>query len=73
MLDDSAKVRACTTELQWNGDASEELKPLASRIWTLMSKTPRTVGDLYRECSVCELKVYQVVSQLVSLGQATFG
>jgi CRP-like cAMP-binding protein len=72
MLDDSAEVSACTAELQWNGDAPEQLKPLANRIWTLMSHTPRTIRDLYRECSVCELKVYQVVSQLVSLGQATF-
>lgn len=72
VADDSAKLTACAKELGWNGGAPPELMPVANQIWTLLSRHPKTINDLYRECSVCELKVYQVVNQLVHSGQASF-
>ena len=66
-------LSACTAELHWNGAAPEYLKPLAEQIWGMISAKPRTMRQLYRECSVCELKLYEVVSELHYSGQISFG
>jgi CRP-like cAMP-binding protein len=68
----SEKLRARATELQWKGGAPEELRSLGLQIWEMLVRGPKTINELYRQCSVCELKVYQVVAELLYSNQASF-
>jgi hypothetical protein len=40
------------------------LASLANRVWDVISQKPRTLPEVYRQCSACELKGYQVVDEL---------
>lgn len=68
----TAELRAHTADLHWNGAAPEHLKPLANQVWALLSAQPKTMRELYRECSVCELKLYEVMSELLYSNQVSF-
>ena len=65
-------LRLRTSELKWEGGTPEELKALAKQIWDLLVPGPRSIAELYRQCSVCELKLYQVVTELIYSEQVTF-
>ena len=58
------KLTTSASSLNWNGGAAEHLAPLANRVWDVVSQKPRTLPEVYRQCSACELKVYQVVDEL---------
>ena len=68
----SEKLSARTTELRWTGGAQDQLRELAEQILELLARGPKTMGDLYRQCSVCELKIYQVVTELLYSDQVSF-
>lgn len=51
--------------LSWPTGAPPDSKAVAEQIWELAAKGPVTVLDLFHHCAVCELKVYQVVEELV--------
>lgn len=72
MKDHSEKLGTRGTDLKWNGAAPESLRPLAEHVWTLLARGPKTIAELYRECGVCELKIFQVVSELLYSEQASF-
>lgn len=72
MHNHSEKLTAQKASLRWEGGAPEQLQPLAEQIWALLTRGPQTMRDLYRQCSVCELKIYQVVSELVYSDQVSF-
>jgi len=38
---------------------------VAEQIWQLAANRPVTVAELFQKCAVCELKVYQVVDELI--------
>jgi CRP-like cAMP-binding protein len=59
-------------DLQWNSGAAEELLPVANRVWELVQRKPLSIHEAYRQCSVCELKIYQVVHHLLGQGQLAF-
>jgi CRP-like cAMP-binding protein len=67
------KLTPIKPELHWNSGASEVLHPVANRVWELVNHEPLSIADIYRQCSVCELKIYQVVDQLLAHEQVTFG
>jgi hypothetical protein len=67
-----AKLTPHGSTLQWSGAAPEVLRPVANRIWDLVTAKPQSIGDVYRQCSVCELKIYQVVNELLSSELVTF-
>ncbi len=67
----SEKLRARSTTLNWNSGAPEQ-KPLAEQIWKLLLTGPKTIPELYRACSVCELKIFQVVAELLYSEQVSF-
>jgi hypothetical protein len=48
------------------------LRPVAERIWEIVSKQPSTINQVYRQCSVCELKVYRVINELLLRNQIAF-
>jgi CRP-like cAMP-binding protein len=68
----SARLIPKKQEFHWNGGAPEELRPVATRVWELVQRKPLTIGELYRQCSVCELKIYQVVHHLFDQEQIAF-
>jgi CRP-like cAMP-binding protein len=60
-------MKLCRRKLNfsWPQQANPELQPTAERIWQLAYTTPLSLSSLYHKCSVCELKIYQVVDELV--------
>jgi hypothetical protein len=65
----TVKLRVGAGELNWNDAAPAELKPVATKIWDLASRKPATAPELYRQCSVCELKIAQAVKVLLDGNQ----
>ena len=69
------QVPAGTTSVQrqklnfdWPASAPADLQPLAEQIWQLAYSAPITLSSLFQKCSVCQLKIYQVVSTLIQSG-----
>jgi CRP-like cAMP-binding protein len=60
-----ATLQRHKANLSWPAGAPPESKAVAEQIWQLAAKGPVTVPDLFHHCAVCELKVYQVVEELV--------
>lgn len=67
-----AKLIAKKPDLHWNGGAPEALRPIAHHVWDLVTREPLSIGEVYQQCSVCELKIYQVVNQLLRQEQVAF-
>lgn len=67
----TAKLTPLASELNWNNNAPEHLSQLATKAWEIVSRRPVTIHELYRHCSACELKVYQVVHELLQSNQLT--
>jgi CRP-like cAMP-binding protein len=67
-----SKLSARASDLDWNSTEPEYLRSVANQVWEIVSRRPTTIDDLYRQCSVCELKLYQVVNQLLSSGHISF-
>ncbi|HMG05528.1 MAG TPA: cyclic nucleotide-binding domain-containing protein [Chthoniobacterales bacterium] len=65
MPDGNEKLHRRKLNLSWPVIASPELERIAEQVWELASKGPVTLSGLFRSCTVCELKIYQVVDELV--------
>jgi hypothetical protein len=63
--DPSMKLCHRKLNFSWPMRADPELQPTAELIWQLAYTTPLSLSSLYQKCSVCELKIYQVIDQLV--------
>lgn len=68
----AARLVPAHAKLYWNSGAPEELRPLADRVWELVSRKPLNLTQIYRQCAVCELRIYQVVNVLLKQNQAGF-
>jgi hypothetical protein len=66
------KLSPTASDLDSNSTVPEYLQPVANQVWEILSRRPTSIDDLYRQCSVCELKLYQVVNQLLSSGHIFF-
>jgi CRP-like cAMP-binding protein len=51
--------------LTWPAGAPPESLAVAEQIWKFAEKGPVTVDQLFRHCALCELKIYQVVDELI--------
>ena len=67
--DPNALLQRLAHEFEWPADAEPELKPLAEKIWDYTDDRRFTINELYRQNAVCELKIYQVVSEMLRIGQ----
>src|SRR4051812_3382231 len=65
----SATVQRARAALTWPASAAPELQPAAEQIWKFIGAAPRTVPGIFRHCTVCELKVYQIVNELIESRQ----
>lgn len=63
--EDGATLEPCKASLSWPADAPPDSKAVAEQIWKLTAVKPMTAAELYRQGAVCELKVYQVVEELL--------
>jgi CRP-like cAMP-binding protein len=60
-----ATLQRHKANLSWPAEAPPESKAVAEQIWQLAGKGPVTAVELFQHCAVCELKVYQVVEELI--------
>ncbi|HEX7517308.1 MAG TPA: cyclic nucleotide-binding domain-containing protein [Chthoniobacterales bacterium] len=65
MCDGAATLRRGTPNLAWPASVSTDLQPLAEQIWEFVSGGPVTLSSLFRQCSFCELKIYEAIDELV--------
>lgn len=63
--ENGATLQRHKANLSWPAGAPPESKAVAEQIWQLAGKGPVTVMELFHHCAVCELKVYQVVEELI--------
>ena len=65
MPDPDASLHRRKSILSWPPFAPPELQPIAEEIWAFADEAPVTLGGLFRRFTVCELKIYQVMDELV--------
>jgi CRP-like cAMP-binding protein len=63
--DKSMKLLRRKLNFDWPVKADSELQSVAEQIWQLAYTTPLSISTLYQKCSVCELKILEVIDQLV--------
>lgn len=63
--DEGMKLLRRKLNFDWPAKADPKLQSVAEQIWQLAYTTPLSLSTLYQKCSVCELKILEVVDQLV--------
>ena len=63
--DKDVKLRRQKLNFAWAASADPALQPIAEQIWQLAYTIPLSLTTLYQKCSVCELKIFAVIDQLV--------
>jgi CRP-like cAMP-binding protein len=66
--DPSAILRREKLNLDWNDPAFEELRFLAESVWQTCYSSSMTLLELWHRLSVCELKLYKTILQLLNTG-----
>lgn len=73
LRDPSVTLLRKTINLSWENRELADLRPLAEWIWQLVYSRPVALGQIYRESRFCELKIYQVVDEMVRTGLIGLG
>jgi CRP-like cAMP-binding protein len=60
-----ATIQRNKPNLSWPAGAPPESLAVAEQIWKFAEKGPITVDQLFRHSALCELKIYQVVDELI--------
>ena len=66
--DGSATIRRKQLNFSWDNPELEHLRTTAEQIWQLAYNRRLSLRELYRECSLCDLKIYQAVDEMVRTG-----
>jgi len=61
----NATVQRNKATLTWPASAPAESLAAAEQIWKFAEKGPVTVEQIFRHCPLCELKIYQVVEEML--------
>jgi hypothetical protein len=69
MPDARTPLQRFANEFEWPADADERLEALAERIWRLIDHRRITIDQLFRQNSVCELKIYRAIAEMLRTGQ----
>jgi hypothetical protein len=67
-----AKLRVRASTLNWSDDAPVDLRPVAEEVWSVLLRGPKSISDICRLCSVCELKVFRAVNELLEREQVGY-
>jgi CRP-like cAMP-binding protein len=62
-------VERVKANFAWPAAAAPELEAVAKQIWDYAAAGPVTIWALFQHCAVCELKIYQVVDELIQSRQ----
>ena len=62
---DTRTLHRQRTHLVWPVVAPPDLQSVAEQVWQQAASGPVTLSGLFRHCSVCELKIYRVVDELI--------
>ena len=73
LRDSSVTLLRKKLNLSWENPELAQLRPVAEAIWQIAYSRQIVLGDLFRECKFCELKIYQVVDELVRTEQIGLG
>ena len=65
MFNGAATLRGRKANFAWPANALTHLQPVAKQIWAFVRSGPVTLSSLFRQCSFCELKIYEAVDELV--------
>jgi len=60
-----ATVQRNKAKLTWPAGAPAESLAVAEQIWKFAENGPVTIDQLFRHCALCELKIYQVIDELI--------
>lgn len=63
--DSGATLQRNKTSLAWPAGAPPESLEVAEQVWNFAEREPVTVEQIFRQCAVCELKIYQIVDELL--------
>lgn len=69
MPDADATLRRQKSKLSCPSIEPSELQPIAEEIWSMAERAPVSLAGLFRNCTVCELKIYQAVDELLQSKQ----
>ncbi|HSP44458.1 MAG TPA: cyclic nucleotide-binding domain-containing protein [Chthoniobacterales bacterium] len=69
LADSTAALQCDKANLVWPASATAELEPVAKQVWEFVGNKPLTLNALYQLCAFCELKIYQVVDELIQSRQ----
>lgn len=64
------RVRAST--LQWSDDQPVYLRPVADEIWSVLLSGPKSIPELCRHCSVCEITIFRAVTEMLNHEQLAY-
>src|SRR6266404_10004786 len=67
--DSGTTLQRAKSELTWPAAAAPELQPVAAQIWQFLGRGPATIPALFLHCSVCEMKIYEIVNELLESRQ----
>ncbi len=73
LRDDSVTLLRKKLNLTWDNPEMADLRPAAETVWQLAYSRQISLGDLYRECTFCELKIYRAVDEMVRTGLLALG
>ena len=48
-----------------HGSSQPELEAVAKQIWEIAASEPVTISALFKLCTVCELKIYEAIDELI--------
>lgn len=65
ICDEHAELHRTKLNFAWPETAPPELRPIAEQIWQIAYSTPIAISALYDRCFVSQLKIYQVVQELL--------
>ncbi len=67
--DSKATLQRTKANLAWPAAGAPELQPVAEQVWQFAANGPVTLDALYQLCAFSELKIYQVVDELIQSRQ----
>ena len=65
ICDSATTLHRRKSNLSWPVSVPANLRPVAEQVWKSVSGGPVTLSSLFRQCSFCELKIYEAVDELV--------
>ncbi|HST29692.1 MAG TPA: cyclic nucleotide-binding domain-containing protein [Chthoniobacterales bacterium] len=66
--DDTALLKRQQLNFAWSNSDLEELRPIGEEIWQVAYSQPISLADLCAHCTVCALRIYLVVAEMLRSG-----